>query len=273
MTRLDEAVGELCELPLGQFIARRHELAREARLAQDRDAADAIAALRKPTVTVWLANRLARDHRLAVSRLLGTARDLASAQERVLSGADGAGDRLRRDSSEFQRALDRAVKEAGPLLADAGHAAVEETLRRLREVLSNAARGSLDVQERLARGDLLEEPPVPDFGVFGTVTPMPRRRENKTDTRAPVASAGRRTDDGELEAKRRGRLVAARREADRADDLLKRAEQAARRLRRRADAVAAEAAAAAGEADQAESAVDAARGAAESARRRLKEIS
>jgi hypothetical protein len=274
--RLEDAVEELYGLPVADFTARRNELARAARSDKDGETAAAITALKKPGVHLWLANRLARDQELAVSRLLGAARDLADAQERALAGADGAGDRLRRDAAEYQRALDQAVRAAAPILAGAGHGGGEEALRRVRDVLSNAARGPAEVQEQLSAGRLVEDPPAPDFGMLAAAipaaAPSPRRAAPPPQKpRVEPDPPRRRAEDDELASRRRERTAALRRELDGAEAQRERADKTARRLRRRAEAAAAEARAAEAEAATAEAAAAEAKAAVDDVRARLEQ--
>jgi hypothetical protein len=213
-----------------------------------------------------------------VSRLLGTARDLADAQEKALAGVDGAGDRLRRDAAEFQRALDQAVRETAPLLARAGHGGGEEALRRVRDVLSNAARGPAEVQEQLAGGRLVEEPPAPDFSMFAAAMPAASLSSRRAVPPVPKPRVEpdpprRRAGDDELEGRRRERTAALRRELDQAVAHQERADKTARRLRRRAEAAAAEARAAESEAVSAEAAAVDAKAAVADLRARLAETS
>src|SRR5512142_3207595 len=55
-----EQIGDrLYALPPEQFVAARNEAVAAARKAGDRDTAEAVAALRKPTQAAWLVNLLA----------------------------------------------------------------------------------------------------------------------------------------------------------------------------------------------------------------------
>src|SRR5258708_19517176 len=58
---LASAAEELYALSPGDFTAARDERAAQARAAGDRDLAGAIGALRRPVVSAWLVNRLARE--------------------------------------------------------------------------------------------------------------------------------------------------------------------------------------------------------------------
>jgi hypothetical protein len=57
---LDAAVAGRYRLPLAEFLAARDRLVRWLRAAGDRQTAARVAAVRRPTVSVWAANRLRR---------------------------------------------------------------------------------------------------------------------------------------------------------------------------------------------------------------------
>ena len=95
--RLAAATAELYGAAPEAFTERRTELAAAARDAGDRAAAKAIGALRRPTRTAWVVNRLARADPGAAAKLAELAAALRAAQEarngprlRELSAARGA---------------------------------------------------------------------------------------------------------------------------------------------------------------------------------------
>ena len=287
MTALVEgAREELYGLSPEAFTGRRNELVRELKRAGDRDAASAVAALRRPAVHLWAVNHLARERALAVTRLLSAAANLAAAQESALKGEDGAGARLRQDSGEYQRSLDLAVREASGLVRDAGRAASEETTRRVREILAGAALGDEEVRSALASGSLSEEPVGPGLGAFGfgsSGDAAPRMEAQRRLPTRPVARATvARVDavepapppdgdrgpgpDGDDRRARHRRRLDARREAETALATVKRLTDVARRARRRAAVAAAAAASADEEASEAEARLTAAQEAEEHAR-------
>jgi hypothetical protein len=95
--RVAAAVAELYGADPDAFTERRKALVAAAREAGQRDAAAAIAALRKPTRAAWAVNRLARDEPDAPARLAALAADLQAAEQardglrlRELSAARGS---------------------------------------------------------------------------------------------------------------------------------------------------------------------------------------
>ena len=93
---------ELYALDPADFVAGRTALVRRLRAEKRRDVAAEVAKLRRPTPAAWAVNQLARTRRGEVEALLGTGRDLRTAQERVLAGADAgvlrAATKARRDA-------------------------------------------------------------------------------------------------------------------------------------------------------------------------------
>ena len=80
-----EIVDQLYGLRLTEFTRARDQAARELRKTGDREAAERVKALRKPTVAAAAVNRLVREHRGEVERFLRAAAELRDAQ---FSGTD-----------------------------------------------------------------------------------------------------------------------------------------------------------------------------------------
>jgi hypothetical protein len=94
---LHDAVAELYSADPDAFIARRGELAAQARAAGDKTAARKIAALRRPTRSAWLVNQLSRAAPDAAGQLSGLGEELRAAQDRLDGGAIRDLSRQRRD--------------------------------------------------------------------------------------------------------------------------------------------------------------------------------
>lgn len=77
---LDSAADELYGGDPAEFIARRDTLAKDARAVKDRPLAEAIKALRRPTVGAWYVNVAARARLLSLVEFLGLGRELREAQ-------------------------------------------------------------------------------------------------------------------------------------------------------------------------------------------------
>ena len=77
---VDEIADRLYALPPEEFTRARNQAERELRKADEREQADRVKALRKPTAAAGAANRLVREHRAEVDAFLAAAAALRDAQ-------------------------------------------------------------------------------------------------------------------------------------------------------------------------------------------------
>src|SRR5438128_1632089 len=97
---LDAQIDALYGLSLGEFTAERDALARRLRKEGDREGADAVKRLAKPSAAAWLVNQLARRHGGEMGELLD-----AAAERMHPGGVEGgrrAGEAARRDAEAAQ---------------------------------------------------------------------------------------------------------------------------------------------------------------------------
>jgi hypothetical protein len=146
--RLEEELDRLYALPLNEFTAARDELAKRLRADGDRDRADEVKALRKPTVAVWLVNQLARQREVDVKRLLKAGEALGKAQATAKGFAEA-----RNDEQHALGRLASAAREAG-----VGAQAADRAVQTL-----HAASLTDEGRELLKRGRLTEELEPPGF--------------------------------------------------------------------------------------------------------------
>jgi hypothetical protein len=161
----ERALDRLYAAPLDEFVARRRELARSARKAGDRETADEIEALRKPTVVAWAVNQLALRKKADLRKLLTAGERLRRAQEQVLKGRDPK--RLGEAAEAERRLLADLTEAAGSFLQEAGHPATVATLDRVSRTL-HAAATRADVGELARRGRLVQEAEASGFGFEGS---------------------------------------------------------------------------------------------------------
>ena len=233
--QLDRELDRLFQLPLSDFTAGRDELAKRLRGEGRREEAEQVKQLRKPTVAVWLVNRLAREHELDVQRLAKVGETLAKSQATLAAGEFAEARR------EEQRTLERLSRAARELAAreGVGEGAVPRATETLR-----AASLSDQGRELLRRGRLTEELQPPGFealaGVTGAVERKPRRTpRSEGAAKRKLERARKRVRQLEAEERRLAEAArAARREAEEA-------ERRAAELRGRADRAEAAAVAAA----------------------------
>lgn len=141
------AVDELFAVPLESFTSSRNELAKKLRDVGDRDAAERVASLRKPTLAAWTVNQLARRYRREVDLLLDAGHRLIEAQR----GA-GSADERTAPARQQRHAVDKLLAAARSLLESRTS---EETIRKVAESL-RAASLTEEGRESLARGRLTD---------------------------------------------------------------------------------------------------------------------
>jgi len=129
---LASAAEELYALSPGDFTAARDERAAEARAAGDRDLAQAIGGLRRPVVSAWLVNQLAREARDQVAELVALGESLRQAQQ------DLAGERVRELSAQRRTLVAGLVAEAKRIAARDGRPAGLQVEREVDATLQAA---------------------------------------------------------------------------------------------------------------------------------------
>jgi hypothetical protein len=134
----DEAA-DLYGLPFEEFTAARDTLAKRLRSDGRREEADAVAALRKPSVAAWAANQAIRSQPAAARELWAAGDALTKAHSRVVAGRRGAGDALREATARERAALRALVEAAAGLLDHRGHSPTRQTLEKVSDTLHAAA--------------------------------------------------------------------------------------------------------------------------------------
>jgi hypothetical protein len=227
---LDDEIDALYAGDRDDFVPARDELAKRLRKDGDREAADRVKALRKPTVAAWAGDRLARDEADDVQALLESVDELRDAQQDALGG-DPA--RFREASAAHREILDRLVGAAARALGDEGTAA---TVDKVRETLQ-AAPVDEEALEDLARGRLTKELSggAFDLGSFPDVPLKKRPRTKKTAPKKEQPSAPKKAAK-QTPAPKPARSESSRRELRKAradlEGARKRAEAAERRHER-----------------------------------------
>jgi hypothetical protein len=201
MPDIDEVADELYGLPPEEFTAARTQYEKEAKAAGDRDAAARIHSLGKPSVTAWLANQLAREHRDELEPLLELGAGLRDATRNL------AGDQLRALSRQQHELVHALVQQACQLAGAAGRSVSEDTVRGLDETL-RAAVADEQAASLLLAGRLTDALHSSEFGSgFGSgfgdtsadVIPISRKasgssRENSGGRRQPPEEQRRRAE-------------------------------------------------------------------------------
>ena len=209
---LPDAVAELYEADPDEFTGRRAELAAAAREAGEPAVAKQITALRRPTRSAWVVNRLVRADPEVRPRLDALAADLRAAA----GSADGA--RIRELTAARSRLVDELTRAA---LRVSELPAPPAALRE--EVTATLDAAIADPQVAADLGTLVRAAHWSGFGLASLTegTPAPAK---KTKTPAPAEPETERED------RRREKIIEAERALAQADQDVEAATAAERDL-------------------------------------------
>jgi hypothetical protein len=229
----DEALDRLYTAPPDRFTAERDALAKSLKTS-DKAAASAVKALRRPPVTAWALNQVARNHAEDLSALFEADAELNRSQR------EGAGREALAEAGRARREIiGRLVAAATRTLAEAGHPDSPANRDRIARTLAAVAMDA-EGRDALARGRLTGDlTPGSSWETGFAAEPGAGAEPDE------AAAAGRRRDlqrRGEelaAEAKRLG-SEASRLEADaaKAEATARIARSVANEARRKADDVA-----------------------------------
>jgi len=160
---LEDATTELYALTPAEFTARRTELAARARKEGEKDLAKAISELRRPTVSAWLVNQLARgaggaDEEIQELEELGTElraaqaeldgprmKELTKQRQKLVAALVRRADTIGDDDQKVSAGVRRELEETfGAAVADE-QASLAVTSGRLTRALVYAGFGEVDV--------------------------------------------------------------------------------------------------------------------------------
>jgi len=171
-----------------EFVAARDRLAKDLRAAGDREQADRIKGLRRPSIAAWLINRTALSSPEPLQEFAAVSRRLEEAQGRALEGHEEAVAEWRAAAARERDANAAVIEAAVGLARDAGHSVNRRALELAGETL-RAAAGDADLRDRVMRGRLEREQSAPTLGT--PVVPPARRRDSGSAKRREVAVARR----------------------------------------------------------------------------------
>jgi len=234
---VEREIDKLFALPLEEFTAARNELARRLAKDGDKERAEEVRGLAKPSVPVWTVNQLARQEKAMVRSLLDAGVKLRKAQEQALGG--GNPDALRAAQRDEREALRALTQRAAELLREAGRPAGPAVVERINNTLAAAAVMD-DARDDLKAGRLTTELRVSGFeSLAGFEAPPPRdelaeRREKKAEREKERRRLEKRAQDLDHRATR------AEEKADEADAAAAEARDAADEARNAADEAAEE---------------------------------
>jgi hypothetical protein len=209
---------ELFGLPPEEFVAARDEVARRLRREGDAEAARRVKALRRPSLSAWAVNQLARSRQQALEGLLAAGERLRAAHQAALAGGDAA--ELRAATRAEREAVAGLVSAALDRLREAGHPTTETTRDRIAATL-HAAAASPEAADLVRHGRLTADLDPSGFGAApggpAAVAGRPAAASGRPAA-GPEVDGDRATaaeDDAAARRARRAAAVAARDDARR----------------------------------------------------------
>ena len=170
-------MADLYGLPLEEFTKARDELAKELRRAGKKEAADEVKALRKPSVSTWTVNQLARRRPQDVRALVKAGEELRKAQRAAVGGRGP--DALRDASRSHRDRLDELTAAARDELGASG-----TTLQRVAQTLRSASVDKESAKALLA-GTLTGDVEQAGFGALLSAVPPGGVRPRRERTPKP----------------------------------------------------------------------------------------
>ena len=226
MAAIEETIDRLYGLPLAEFTRTRNEAASELRKAGQRQAAERVKALRRPTANAAAVNSLVREHRGEVENFLRAAAALRDAQ---FSGEGDVAAATKQEREELER------------LTQTGGEAVRQTLLAA-AVDDDAARQLLEARlerelEARGFGTLLSHArPTTAKPTAATAAPaepaLPKRKEpDDSAARAKLQDAKAALDAAETDERHaRRRWEGTQREVEKAHAAVEQAQRDLDRL-------------------------------------------
>lgn len=203
-------IDALYALPLAAFVEARNALSARLRAAGEREAAQRVKALGRPSAGAWAVNRIFWTRREALQELLASHESLRSAHEAGEPTALRAAARRRRE------ALQALLRTAETELREAGHGTPPVLLKKVSDTLEALVAQGGDAVA--AAGRLTAELEPPGFDAIAGVAVAPRRlaEAGSPPGPAPRSAVAGGSDDSDPEAARRETArVALRNEATR----------------------------------------------------------
>lgn len=226
-----------------EFVARRKELADQAKKAGEKDLAKQVMALRKPTKSAWLVNLLAHHEPDRIESWLELGVAMTEAQQNL------QGDQLRELNSQRSTAARQLSRRAAELATEAGQSTTDAALQEVTSTLQ-AAWTDPEFAELLRNGWVHQ---VVAYGGFGplsltAVPPAARAKsapaestedETEPKTKKPVDRKKAEQDKAERERaeQEKAERAALQAEIDEADGELDSASAVLTELRERQSAL------------------------------------
>jgi hypothetical protein len=229
---LESTLDELYALRPQEFTAARDARAAEARRAGDRELADRIRALRRPTLSAWAGNLLVRREPERIRPLISLGEGLRDAHRNL------DGEQLRELGRQQHLLVGALAREARRLAAEAGQPVGESAVHEIEATL-HAVLADPDAARQWAAGHL-DKPLSAPVGFTGLEAgadagPEPAARRTRTEntvtaetTESTETAEITETTDrtGPADRRRREKLDRARQDARAAEEQARESEQA-----------------------------------------------
>ena len=191
---LDSEIDRLYGTPLDEFVHDRDELAKRLRREGEREAADQVKKLRKPSAGAWALNQAVRRRRKETDALLAAGERLRAAHEALMSGGDQA---ALRDAMREERGLASALADCAEAIASETGKSGAALRERVRSTLHSAAVDE-EAREELAKGRFVREREAVGLGPFGAAPLVAPGKGRAKRDRAPAkgGKADRAAGDG-----------------------------------------------------------------------------
>ncbi|WP_369222329.1 hypothetical protein AB5J52_13200 [Streptomyces sp. R39] len=232
---LDAVADELYGLEPGDFTAVRDERAKTARVNGDRELAERIRRLRRPTLAAWASNLLVREQPDEAQRLLQLGEALRQAHE------DLDGEQLRELSAQQHQLTYALARQASRLTAQAGQRISDDVRQEVQDTL-HAVLADPTGAAQWAKGRLTKPLSVPAGFPAPLGQPPPAAAAESAprpaDEAADLDAVPRRREQRERIERARQQAADAERELHECEDRMSAAEEERRRTdeeRRQAD--------------------------------------
>jgi hypothetical protein len=231
---LEQVADELYGLAPGEFTEARDALVKRLRADKERELANQVKGLRRPTVAAWALNQLVRNRRKDVGALLAAGEELREAQEQLVGGGDRSA--FQRAAAKERELVAKLARDAASLAAEAGVGSSQGLEEKLISTLHAAALDEATAAELGAGRVLRERQAVAGFGGGFDMAPAPAKPASKRTKPAkpPKEDAAKKERAAAAEAKAREELSAARLEERKASRERDAAAKAAARVGERA---------------------------------------
>lgn len=209
----DAALDALYAVPPPQFVARRGELAAEAKQAGDTAGARAVRGARRPTLAAWAANLLVRSRPRETRQFLDLGLALREAHRTFDPG------RLRELSRQQWRVINALSAQAAQLAEDSGQR-LSDTVRREVESTLRAVLADPGAADRWAAGRL-ESALTPPAGLSALADAAPATPRTRGVKKAGDTGPAKKDELAERRRVRQERQERAREKAEAAERTLR----------------------------------------------------